>query len=205
MKTSIISIDADAPQEAKIREAADILRQGGIVAIPTETVFGLACDIANTEAINRLYAIKNRPEDKFLTIQVAGIDKVLDLAEKKNPVIENILRRFWPGPLTVIIESKEGKKGFRIPDNKTALALLSEIDRPLAITSANISGENALSSVKDVFKCFDGLIEAIVDDSSKVGGIESTVLDCTVEPFKILRKGAIADKLKEYIRTKSRV
>jgi L-threonylcarbamoyladenylate synthase len=200
MKTSIISIDAGTPQEKKIKETANILRRGGIVAIPTETVFGLACDLANVEAIKRLYTIKKRPEDKPFTIQVASIDKVLDFIDRLNPVIEKALNRFWPGPLTVIIDSKKGKKGFRIPDNKVALALLSEIGRPLAVTSANASEESALISVKDVTRCFSGLIDAIIDDGNRASGIESTILDCTVTPFKILRKGAIADKLKQYIK-----
>jgi len=200
MRTSIISIDANAGEGKKIREAADILRRGGIVAIPTETVFGLACDFANTEAIKRLYAIKKRPEDKPFAIQVASIDKILDFTGPLSPVIEKALNRFWPGPLTIIIESKKGKKGFRIPDNRAALALLSEIGRPLAVTSANTSGENALISVKDVARCFSGLIDAIIDDGNEISGIESTILDCTVTPFKILRKGAIADELKQYIK-----
>ncbi len=200
MKTSIISIDANTPQEKKIRDAANILRRGGIVAIPTETVFGLACDLANIEAIKRLYAIKKRPKDKPFAIQVASIDKVLSFADRLNPGLDKVLNRFWPGPLTVIIDSKEGKKGFRIPDNRVALALLSEIGRPLAVTSANVSGESALISVKDVTRCFSGLIDAIIDDGNRIFGIESTILDCTVIPFKILRKGAIADKLKQYIK-----
>ena len=205
MKTSIISIDADAPQGIKIIEAADILRRGGIVAIPTETVFGLACDIANIEAVKRLYAIKQRPEDKPLTIQVASIDKVLDIMDEPDPTIKNTLSRFWPGPLTVIIDSKEGKKGFRIPENKVALAILSKVGRPLAVTSANVSGEDALTSVEDIARCFNGLIDAIIDDGNCAPGIESTVLDCTVMPFKILRKGTIADTLEQYIRLKSRI
>ncbi len=200
MRTSIISIDANAGHGIKkIREAANILRRGGIVAIPTETVFGLACDLANTEAIERLYAIKKRPGDKPFAIQVASIDKVLSFTGKLSPVIEKMLNRFWPGPLTIIIDCKKGKKGFRIPDNKTALALLSEVDRPLAVTSANASEEKALTSAKDVARCFSGLIDAIIDDGNEISGIESTVLDCTAMPFKILRKGAIADKLKQYI------
>jgi len=201
MKTSIINIDVNDRQELKVRQVADTLSRGGIVAFPTETVFGLACDLANTEAIKRLYEIKNRPQDKLFAIQVASTDRVLDIVGKQEPLIENIMRRFWPGPLTMIINEEDQKKGFRVPDNKVALAILSAIDSPLAVTSANLSGESALTSIEDVTKSFNGLIDVIIDDSGKLGGIESTVLDCTIKPFKILRQGAIADALEQYIQS----
>ena len=201
MKTSIINIDVNDRQELKVRQVADTLTRGGIVAFPTETVFGLACDLANTEAIKRLYEIKNRPQDKPFTIQVASTDRVLDIVGKQEPLIENIMRRFWPGPLTMIIDGEDQKKGFRVPDNKVALAILSAIDSPLAVTSANLSGESALTSIEDVTKSFNGLIDVIIDDSGKSGGIESTVLDCTIKPFKILRKGAISEALEQYIQS----
>lgn len=201
MKTSIISVDVNALQESAIKQAADTLAHGGIVAFPTETVFGLACDLANTEAIKRLYEIKNRPQEKPFAIQVASTDKVLDIVGSQKPLVENIMRRFWPGPLTVIIGSENKKKGFRVPDNKAALAILSAIDSPLAVTSANLSGGSPLISAKDVIRDFNGLIDLIIDDYSKAGGVESTVLDCTIKPFKILRYGAIADSLERYIQS----
>ena len=199
MKASIITIDSSSPQQPKVREVSRILACGGIAAIPTETVFGLACDAANTEALKKLYAIKNRPEEKPFTIQVANIDKLLSYAGGINPHVEKILKEFWPGPLTVIVNTVKGKEGFRIPDNKVTLSILSETGFPLAVTSANFSGTDVLCTVEEVVKSFGHLIDVIIDDGSSAGGVESTVLDCTVTPFKILRKGAIADRLKRYV------
>jgi len=199
MKTSIIHIDANMPQIDRIRQVAAVLNQGGIVAVPTETVFGLACDMANAEAVKRLYTIKNRPEDKPFVIQAASVDKVLNILGKQDAVIENLLRNFWPGPLTTIIDSKDGKKGFRVPDSKVALAVLAQIGRPLVVTSANLSGKSALNSPDDINKHFNGLVDMIIDNGNRASGIESTILDCTVTPFKFLRKGAIARALEQYI------
>ncbi len=199
MKTSIINIDVDTLQESAIKQVMDTLAHGGIIAFPTETVFGLACDQANNEAIKRLYEIKNRSQDKPFAIQVASTDKVLDIIGRQETLIENIMRRFWPGPLTMIIDGEREKKGFRVPGNKIALDILSAIDSPLAVTSANLSGESTLILAEDVIRSFNGIIDIIIDASSKAGGIESTVLDCTIKPFKILRYGAIADSLERYI------
>jgi len=199
MKTSIISTNVDTLQESAIKQVMDTLAHGGIIAFPTETVFGLACDQANNEAIKRLYEIKNRSQDKPFAIQVASTDKVLDIIGRQETLIENIMRRFWPGPLTMIIDGEREKKGFRVPGNKIALDILSAIDSPLAVTSANLSGESTLILAEDVIRSFNGIIDIIIDASSKAGGIESTVLDCTIKPFKILRYGAIADSLERYI------
>ena len=199
MKTSIISTNVDTLQESAIKQVMDTLAHGGIIAFPTETVFGLACDLANNEAIKRLYEIKNRSQDKPFAIQVASTDKVLDIIGRQETLIENIMRRFWPGPLTMIIDGEREKKGFRVPGNKIALDILSAIDSPLAVTSANLSGESTLILAEDVIRSFNGIIDIIIDASSKAGGIESTVLDCTIKPFKILRYGAIADSLERYI------
>lgn len=199
MKACIISIDRSRPQEEKIRAVSGILASGGLIVMPTETVFGLACDVSNTDALKRLYALKKRPESKPFTVQVADINKLLDYAGAIGPRVDKIMKDFWPGPLTLIIETIRGKEGFRIPDNSTALSVLAAFGRPLAVTSVNTSGERALCGVKDIAESFGHLIDAIIDDGSRAAGVESTVLDCTAAPFKILREGAIADRLKSYI------
>ncbi len=199
MKAAVINIDAFSPEAEKIKEVAEILRKGGIAAIPTETVFGIACRVSDKEAIDRIYDIKQRPRSKPFTTQIADVDRIYDYTDSLKPRVKDILNRFWPGPLTVIINTGKEKKGFRIPANKSALAILNEIDFALAVTSANISGRDAFHTAKEVIGYFGDSLDVIVDDGLEAGGIESTVLDCAEEPFKIVRQGAIADKLKKYI------
>jgi L-threonylcarbamoyladenylate synthase len=199
MKTKIIKIDADCPNVLDVKKAAGILKKGGIVALPTETVYGLAVYANDNNALKRLYSVKKRPDNKPFTIQISDYGRLADYIDKVPTGLKKILDRFWPGPLTIIVNGKSGKIGLRIPDNKVTLAVINEVKLPLAVTSANISGEKAVVSAKEVADIFGGSIDLIVDDGDIEGGIESTVLDCTVSPFKILRKGSISEELKEFI------
>ena len=199
MNTRIIRVDNKSPEQYKIQEIAGILRAGGIAGVPTETVFGLACNGQDNSTIKRIYDIKNRPAGKSLVIQIASIGKLAGYKVDTTPEINNILQKFWPGPLTVILNSKNGKTGFRIPDNKVMLSIIQQSDFPLAVTSANISGEKALFCAEDVKKVFDGKIDIVVDDKTQPTGIASTVIDCTQVPFKILRRGAFAEEIKKLI------
>jgi len=195
MTTRVVFVDNKFPEQDKIEEIVDILRAGGIAGIPTETVFGLACNRDDEAAVKRLYRIKNRPLDKFFVIQIADINRLLDYQVCITSRIEKILNRFWPGALTIIVETKYGKTGFRMPDNKTTLSIIRKSDFPLAVTSANISGEKDLLCAENVRLAFDAKIEVVVDDRTKAKGIVSTVLDCTQTPLKILRKGLIAEEV----------
>ncbi|NQT95968.1 MAG: threonylcarbamoyl-AMP synthase [Candidatus Omnitrophica bacterium] len=199
MKTKLFLVDADSPAEQSIKEVAEIIRHGGVAAIPTETVFGLGCDAGNKEAVKKLYTIKKRPAGKPFTIQIATFDQLADYLDKLPPGVEKFLKEFWPGPLTALLKGKDGKIGLRMPDNKTTLSIIKEAKVSLAVTSANISGDRDVSSAKDAFKVFDGSIEAVVDDGIIAKGIASTVVDCTTLPYKILREGTIADKIKKYL------
>lgn len=199
MSTLFLRITAKAPEIDKIRKVADCLLHGGIVAIPTETVYGLAVDAANKAALRRLYDIKQRQKEKPCTIQIADISYLNNYVEKIPVKLSEILNKFWPGPLTVILDGEKGKAGLRIPDNRTALAVLKEVAIPLAVTSANISGEKPERSAKDVFKLFDSKIDIVVDDGKVCAGIASTVLDCTVTPYKIVRRGMAFQKIEKMI------
>lgn len=195
MTTRVVLVEKEFPEPVRIKEVAGVLRKGGIAGIPTETVFGLACNANDENAVKRLYQIKHRPFDKSLVIQIADISKLLDYEAVVTPEIKEILSRFWPGPLTVIINTKCGKTGFRMPNHKTALAIIREADFPLAVTSANISGQADLICAEDVIRVFGGKIDIVVDDKTKSKGIVSTVLDCTQAPFRILRKGLLAQEI----------
>ena len=150
------------------------------------------------EAVKKMYEIKKRPENKKFVIQVADISQIIAYRPHIELEIKIILGKFWPGPLTVILNTKYGKTGFRMPDNKTTLAVIREADFPLMVTSANISGEKSLLSAKDAISVFNGLIEVVVNDKTKAKGIASTVLDCSEKPFKILRKGPLGQALKRH-------
>jgi L-threonylcarbamoyladenylate synthase len=195
MTTKVIFVDSRLPAQDKIEEAVDILRAGGIVSIPTETVFGLACNADNRTAVEKLYKVKNRPPDKSFVIQIACASKLIDYGVRITPEMEDIVERFWPGPLTIIAETKKGKMGFRVPDNSTALLIINKAEFSLAVTSANLSGEDSLLCADDVMSAFAGKVQAVIDDGTRASGLASTILDCTQSPFKILRKGSIARQL----------
>ena len=195
MITNVVSIDSMPPAKDKILQVVGVLRAGGIAGVPTETVFGLACNKNDKGAVKKLYDIKNRPADKFFVIQITGADALARYQAHVTPDIKDILNRFWPGPLTVILNTEYGSTGFRVPDNRTTLSIIREADFPIAVTSANYSGGKELACAEDVRRVFDGKIDVVVDDKTKAKGIVSTVLDCTRTPFKILRKGLIAKEI----------
>lgn len=199
MRTEILKIDANSPEPPKVKKVARFLQRGGIAAIPTETVYGLACNAKDRVALDRLYTIKKRPKDKPFTIQIANLSQLRDHIDKLPLGLENILKEFWPGALTIIINGKVGKVGLRMPDNKVGLSIIEEARVPLVVTSANISGKPSALSAKEALQIFNKEIELIVDDGSVAKGMESTILDCTVTPFTILRKGPISDELERFL------
>lgn len=199
MKTEILKINAGSPQASRIKKAAEFLRRSGIAAVPTETVYGLACNAEDTAALDRLYAIKGRPENKPFTIQIANFSQLRNYIDELPPELETILKNFWPGALTVIVNAKSGKTGLRMPDNKIACSIIEEAKVPLAVTSANLSGKPSALSAREVLESFDGKIGLVVDDGKIAGGVESTILDCTKTPFAIIRKGSISGKLQRFI------
>lgn len=199
MKTEIMQIDATAPEAAKIKRVAGFLQRGGIAAIPTETVYGLACNAKDKTALDRLYAIKKRPETRPFTIQIANFSQLADFIDELPPELKIILKECWPGPLTIIVNTKDGKVGLRMPNNKVALSIIEEAKVPLAVTSANLTGQPSALSAREVLEIFNGKIKIVVEDGSAVEGVESTILDCTVRPFVVVRQGSISDKLERFL------
>lgn len=199
MKTEIMQIDATFPEPAKIKKVAGFLQRGGIAAIPTETVYGLACNAKDKAALDRLYAIKKRPATRPFTIQIANFSQLTDFIDELPLELRIILKECWPGPLTIIVNTKDGKVGLRMPDNKVALSIIEEAKVPLAVTSANLAGQPSALSAREVLEIFNGKIKIVVDDGSAAEGVESTILDCTVRPFVVVRKGSISDKLERFL------
>lgn len=192
MKTAVIKISASRPETSKIKKAAAILRKGGLVAFPTETVYGLGANALDKEALKKVYEIKKRPKNKPLTVHISGIGQLKKIVGAVPPEAVKLIDRYWPGPLTIILKDARGKKiGFRMPDNKIAFRLIEEAGVPVVAPSANISGNKPPASAKEVLRDLDGKIDIVIDGGKTKIGIESTVVDMTGKTPKVLREGAI--------------
>ena len=175
----------------EIEEAASILKNGGIIIFPTDTVYGIGCRSDNPSAINRLYHIKGTPKDQPFPILVSNTDQVAKLAKINNNA-EKLMAKYWPGALTIILRSKKGasKIGFRMPDSNLVQSLIDKIGVPIIGTSANFHGKNTPSSFEELDPQFIKLADFTVKGKCQKG-IESTVVDTTINPPKIIRQGAV--------------
>ncbi len=188
-------------QITSTEEAAEILRAGGLVAFPTETVFGLGVDATNEQAIERLFAAKGRPGDNPLIVHVGRPQDWSQAASELTPSAEALLRSFAPGPLTVVLPKKPGISprvtagletvGLRVPDHPIASTILQQAGVPIAAPSANRSGRPSCTTWESVLEDLDGRIDAVFCEDSPGYGIESTVVDCTGPRPVLLRPGAV--------------
>ena len=189
----------DPPSEASVEAAAQALAAGQIVAIPTDTVYGLAADPFRTGAADRLFALKRRPRDVALPVLVSGLEQTLELTEDLPEVARTLIEAFWPGPLTVVLPRRaalaadlgtdEATIGVRCPNHPVPLALCRLVG-PLATTSANIHGQPTAPTAASVLDLFGDAV-AIVLDAGPCEGSPSTVVDCTGEEAKLLREGRL--------------
>ncbi|MFH1046352.1 MAG: L-threonylcarbamoyladenylate synthase [Candidatus Omnitrophota bacterium] len=195
MITQTVRIDAGNIDPKKIKRAAKVIKTGGIVAFPTETVYGLAADYANAAAVKRIYAVKKRPSTKALPVQISDIAFLERLGCNVPVAAYPLISAFWPGPLTLIFKTGgQATLGVRIPDNPVARALIKASACAIVAPSANISGEPPATSAQEVLRIFDGRIEMIIDAGETKLQVPSTVIDVSVSPFKIIREGAISRK-----------
>ena len=190
------------PTDAAIARAAELIRQGKIVAIPTETVYGLAVDAANEEAVQALYVAKGRPKEKPFVVQFGSVAAATEWGGLTG-VAAKLAEAFWPGPLTLIVGKPENVTlasritaggdtiGIRIPDNEVALAVLRAASEPLAVTSANLSGEPGARSAAEIAPALKEHLALILDGGESPIGVASTVLDVTGDRFRILRQGTL--------------
>jgi len=192
-KTKVIKIDPDIPETKKIEEAVKILKKGGLVAFPTETVYGIAAAYNNASAIERLYKVKNRPKNKPFTIHISRVEMIEKFGCETSPLVKTLIGRFWPGPLTVVLKMKDKKKtlAFRMPEGAIAIELIERIGIPVVAPSANISGGKSPETAEDVLRDLDGKIDIVIDGGPTKIGIDSTIVDATSFPYRILREGAI--------------
>lgn len=198
-KTLVLKVDSQEPEKEKIRIAADIIKKGGLVAFPTETVYGLGTDALNTEAVRALFEAKKRPFDNPPIVHVGDVKDVYRLAKEVPLKAEKLMRSFWPGPLTLIFKHSQLVPGvtvagldtiaIRMPRHSVALALIRESGCCIAAPSANLAGKPSPTSAKYVLDDLDGRIDAVLDAGTTNIGVESTVLDMTVDPPQVLRPG----------------
>jgi len=192
MKTKVLKVSPLYPEPERIEQAADILKRGRLVAFPTETVYGLGANFNDKAAVSKVYRIKRRPRNKPLTIHITTNEFLRSVVGEVPRLGSRLIAKFWPGPLTLILRSKDGENlGFRMPSNRIAQDLINKVGLPIVAPSANISGHPPPKTAQDVLNDLDGRIDMVIDGGPTQIGTESTVVDLTISPPKVLRKGAI--------------
>lgn len=203
-----VAIIKDINNDIKfIEEAGAIIRNGGTVAFPTETVYGLGANSLDEEAVKKIFIAKGRPQDNPLIVHVCSKD-ISELVKEVPEVAQRMIDNFWPGPLTIILEKKDiipnmtsanlNTVGIRMPSSEIALKLIELSERPIAAPSANISGRPSPTEVERCIEDLSGKVDYIIGGESSDIGVESTIIDCTVNPPLVLRPGGITlEMLKE--------
>ncbi|MGL5649059.1 MAG: L-threonylcarbamoyladenylate synthase [Clostridium sp.] len=206
MKTEVYVLNGVNDKE-KIKEAAECIKNDGIVAFPTETVYGLGANALKGNCVKKIFEAKGRPQDNPLIIHVASKD-ISRYVKNVPEIAGKLIDKFWPGPLTLILAKKDivpmetsanlNTIGIRMPDNKVALELIKESGVPIAAPSANISGRPSPTTLEVCVEDLDGKVDYIIGGEKCDVGLESTIVDCTVNPPIVLRPGGLTlEMLKE--------
>jgi L-threonylcarbamoyladenylate synthase len=195
MKTEVLPTN----HKGCLDRAMHVLNSGGLVAFPTDTVYGLGALAFNRGSIGRLYSVKQRDRERPLPVLISSQDQLSHITVRLNKAAQMLADRFWPGPLTIVVEShpelpdeisSSGTVGIRIPDHAFARELLSRAG-PMAVTSANLSNHPASRNAEEVLHELGGKIELVIDGGLTAGQIPSTVVDCTKQTATVLRAGPI--------------
>ena len=199
--TTVRRIAHAHPEPAVIAEAAAILRRGGVVAFPTETVYGLGANAMDAAAVQSIFAAKGRPADNPVIVHVADTAAARRLAAHWPDIATLLAEKFWPGSLTLILPKRPempevvtaggSTVGIRVPAHPIALELLRVAEIPIAAPSANRSTQISPTTAAHVMQSLNGRIDLVLDGGPTTGGLESTVLDLTVDPPRILRPGLV--------------
>lgn len=201
MNTRLFKVDSEAPDMVVIEEAACILRRGGTVAFPTETVYGLGANGLDEAAVAKIFAAKGRPVDNPLILHIATLEELKLLIRELPPLAEKLMRSFWPGPLTLVLPRSEripdivtgglDTVAVRMPDHMVAQLLIAKAGVPVAAPSANLSGRPSPTCAMAVWDDLHGKIDVVIDGGPSGIGVESTVVDMTGEIPVLLRPGGI--------------
>jgi L-threonylcarbamoyladenylate synthase len=199
-----------------LEEGVSILKKGGVIAYPTDTVYGLGADAFNSAAVERIYEIKDRSESNPFPLLIADVKQLAALAEPIPELARFLARQFWPGGVTLVLSKKDTVPAYlasgptiavRVPDHPTCLALLQHLAGPLIGTSANVSGQPAALTADEVRQQLGDRVDLVIDGGRCPGGKESTVVDTTREPPAVLRQGIVPSReidraYKEYLEAK---
>lgn len=201
METKFWQMSVDKPDLKMIKEAATLLREGQVVAFPTETVYGLGANALDSKAIKKIYLAKGRPDDNPLIVHISDVEQLNDLVTSISPQAQKLIDNFWPGPLTLVMAKSTlvpplvtgglDTVAVRMPAHPIALKLIHEAQLPIAAPSANISGKPSPTTAQHVWQDLQGKIAGLIDGGHAGVGVESTVLDLTTDVPTILRPGGI--------------
>ncbi|HKI51283.1 MAG TPA: L-threonylcarbamoyladenylate synthase [Geothermobacteraceae bacterium] len=193
----LLPINPENPQLRLVRIVVDKLRQGGVIAYPTDTIYGIGCDIFNRKGVKKIYQIKQRDPRKPFSFICSDLSEVANYAQVSNAAFK-IMKRYLPGPYTFVLEAsrvvpdllttKQKTVGVRIPDNPIALQIVRELGHPLVTTSANISGEDNFSDPVDIQQKLGNMLDLVVDGGS-LSGDPSTVISLVNDQVEVLREG----------------
>jgi L-threonylcarbamoyladenylate synthase len=211
VRVEIVKISSEKPESSLVRYAADQIRAGEVLGMPTDTFYGLAADPFNLRAVDRVYEIKSRSRHKPLSLLIGSIDQAEELCKPLPEEFYLLARRYWPGPLTIIVKAASrlplkvtantGNVALRVPNAKIPLAVVQAAQIPITATSANLSGETECTTAEAVRDQLQGRISIIVDGGTSPREIASTIVDLTDEEarWSVQREGAIpAHEISEF-------
>jgi L-threonylcarbamoyladenylate synthase len=206
VRAEILKVNSESPETSLIRYAADQIRAGEVLGMPTDTFYGLAADPFNLRAVDRVYDIKSRARHKPLSLLIGSVDQAEELAQPLPDEFYALTRRYWPGPLTIIVKASSklplkvtantGNVALRVPNAKIPLAVVQAAAIPITATSANLSGESECTTAQGVREQLKDRISIIVDGGTSPREIASTIIDLTDEEKRwyVLRQGAISSQ-----------
>jgi L-threonylcarbamoyladenylate synthase len=204
VRAEILKISSDFPESSLVKYAADQIRAGEVLGMPTDTFYGLAADPFNLRAVDRVYDIKTRSRHKPLSLLIESVDQAEELAKSLSEEFYALARKYWPGPLTIIVKAgsrlplkvtaNTGNVALRVPNAKIPLAVVTAAAIPITATSANLSGASECTSAEQVRDQLEGRISIIVDGGTSPRDIASTIVDLSDEEarWRIIREGAIS-------------
>jgi L-threonylcarbamoyladenylate synthase len=209
LETVVLSVDPTAPDPDVIRRAADVIRAGGLVAFPTETVYGLGANALDAAAVERIFQAKGRPASNPVIVHLSGVSEIANVAAHWPETAARLAARFWPGPLTLVVPKADAVPSIvtaggatvavRCPDHPVARSLIRTAGVPIAAPSANRSTQLSPTRAEHVLGSLNGRIDVLLDGGPCSGGIESTVVDVTGELPRVLRPGLITMPMLESV------
>ena len=199
--SNIRKINSQKPEVEIIKEAAGVIKRGGVIVFPTRCLYGLGAEAMNSGAVARIIAIKQRPADNAILVVIHSKKQLEMLVEKIPPAAGAIMEAFWPGRVTLVFDARDtlpglltaqtGKIGVRLAGHPVAAAILRQVKGPVTGTSANLSGRPGCNRLADIGRQINGRVDLVLNAGTLQGGIGSTVVDVTEEPPRILREGQV--------------